>query len=172
MSHIFATAKMCYNNFMEPTTLDHLVAFLLSARSTRIYKKILWSRLHARHRNLNTGAFNQHIYRLRKRRIIETKGDKIYICQDNLLKFFSKKNSIIKNVFPSKTEKVLISFDIPETKKKIRDWLRNQIKYWDFKMIHKSLWLGNGPLPKEFNDRLRHLAIYENVRVFRVRKVT
>ena len=61
----------------------------------------------------------------------------------------------MKDIFPNKAEKILISFDIPETKKKIRDWLRNQIKYWDFEMIHKSLWLGYGPLPKEFNDRLK-----------------
>ena len=78
----------------------------------------------------------------------------------------------MKNIYPSKTEKVLISFDIPEIKKKTRDWLRNQIKYWDFEMIHKSLWLGHGPLPKEFNDRLKYLGIYENVRIFKIRKAT
>lgn len=79
---------------------------------------------------------------------------------------------MIKSVFPEKTEKVLISFDVPEKKKKTRDWLRNQIKYWDFKMIQKSLWLGYGPLPKEFTDRLRQLGIYENVQIFRIKKAT
>jgi DNA-binding transcriptional regulator PaaX len=157
---------------MEPTTLDCLIAFLLSARSTKIYRKILWLRMRARQKGLNTGAFNQHIYRLHKKGIIESKGDVIHIHQENLLKFSVKKNSIMKNVFPNKTERVLISFDIPETKKKIRDWFRNQIKYWDFEMIHKSLWLGYGPLPKEFNERLRQLGIDENIRVFRIRKAT
>ena len=76
----------------------------------------------------------------------------------------------MKDIFPNKAEKILISFDIPETKKKIRDWLRNQIKYWDFEMIHKSLWLGYGPLPKEFNERLALLGINKNVRVFRLKK--
>jgi len=156
---------------MELTTLDHLIAFLLSARSTRIYRKILWSRVYMRQKNLSTEAFRQHIYRLHKKGIIEAKGNKVYIYRENLLKFSVKRNSIMKNIFPDKTEKVLISFDIPEKKKKMRDWLRNQIKYWDFEMIHESLWLGYGPLPKAFNDRLKHLGIYKNVRVFRVRKI-
>lgn len=159
-------------NLMEPTTLDCLIAFLLSARSTKIYRKILWSRINARQKSLNIGAFNQHIYRLRKNGILESKDGRIYVHRENLLKFSIKNNSIMKNVFPIKTEKVLISFDVPEKKKKNRDWLRNQIKYWDFKMIHKSLWLGYGSLPHEFNDRLRQLGIYENVRVFRIRKAT
>jgi hypothetical protein len=39
-------------------------------------------------------------------------------------------------------------------------------------MIHKSLWLGYGPLPKEFSERLKQLGIDKNIRVFRIRKVT
>lgn len=157
---------------MQPTTRDYLIAFLLSSRSIKIYRKILWERVSARQKNLNIGAFNQHLYRLRKKGIIESKNDHIYIHKGDLLKFSVKNNLIIKNVSPEKTEKVLISFDIPEKKKKTRDWLRNQIKYWDFKMIQKSLWLGYGPLPKEFSNRLKQLGINENVRIFRVKKAT
>lgn len=157
---------------MQPTTRDYLIAFLLSSRSIKIYRKILWKRVHARQNNLNIGAFNQHLYRLRKKGIIESKNNQIYIRKADLLRFSEKNNLIIKSVFPNNTEKILISFDIPEKKKKTRDWLRNQIKYWDFEMIQKSLWLGYGPLPKEFTDRLRQLGIYENVRIFRVKKAT
>ncbi len=157
---------------MENTFLDHFIAFLLSARSTKIYRKILWKRLCARNKDLNSSSFNQHLYRLRKKGIIQTREGFIYVSRDNLLKFLNNKNSIIKNVFPKKTEKVLISFDIPETKKKTRDWLRNQIRYWDFKMIHKSLWLGHGPLPEEFKNRLKHLGVDKKVRIFRIRKIT
>lgn len=157
---------------MEPTALDHLIAFLLSARSTRVYRKILWSRVHARQKELSPRAFGQHIYRLNKKGIIEARGDSVYIDKGVLLNFSIRKNSVIKNISPKKTEKILISFDIPEKHKKARDWLRNQIKYWDFEMIHKSLWLGYGPMPKEFNDRLKQLGVFENVRIFKVKKIT
>src|SRR3989344_6793736 len=154
---------------MQPTTRDYLIAFLLSSRSVKIYRKILLERVRSKQKSLNVGAFNQHLYRLRKKGIIEQSKNQIYIHKEDLIKF-SKNNSMIKSVFPEKTEKVLISFDVPEKKKKTRDWLRNQIKYWDFKMIQKSLWLGYGPLPKEFTDRLRQLGIYENVQIFRIKK--
>lgn len=77
----------------------------------------------------------------------------------------------MKGIHPGKTGQVLVSFDIPESKKKVRDWLRNQLKYWDFEMIHKSLWVGNGPLPKEFTDRLNILDINKNVRIFNIRRL-
>lgn len=157
---------------MQPTTRDYIIAFLLSSRSIKIYRKLLWERVYSRQKNLNVGAFNQLIYRLRKKGILESRNDQIYIHRDNLLKFSVKNNLIIKNVLPDRTEKVLISFDIPEKKKKTRDWLRNQIKYWEFKMIQKSLWLGYGPLPREFTNRLRQLEIHENVRIFRIKKTT
>jgi len=163
---------MCYDRLMKPTVLDHLIASLLSARSTRIYREILWSRVRSRQKNINNNTFRQNIYRLRKKGIIETNNNEIIVYRDNLSKFLSQKNSLIKTSFPKKDEKLLMSFDIPETKKKTRDWLRNQLKYWDFELIHKSLWIGYGPLPKEFNDRLVQLKIKENVRIFKVIKAT
>ena len=66
--------------------------------------------------------------------------------------------------------KVLIIFDIPETKRKGRGWIRNQIKEWDFKMVQKSVWIGYGPLPKEFTERLKSLKVSEGVRVYNLRK--
>jgi DNA-binding transcriptional regulator PaaX len=126
--------------------------------------------MQTRHKNLNSQTFNQHLYRLRKKGIIKSRGGQIIFSKENLLTFSLKKNSVMKNIFPKKTEKILISFDIPETKKKTRDWLRNQIKYWDFEMVHKSLWLGYGPFPEEFNSRLNQLNISGNVRVFRLKK--
>ena len=157
---------------MEPTITDHLIAFLFSARSTRIYRKILWSRMYARKKGLTKAAFHQKIYRLRKKGIIETKDDYIFVRRKNLLAFLAKRNSFIKDFCPDKTQKVLVSFDIPEIKRKTRDWLRNQMKYWDFQMIHKSLWLGYGPLPKEFYDRLKYLNIRSDIRIFRIKKST
>lgn len=163
---------MCYDNSMEPTILDQIIALLLSGRSTYMYRRILWARVNERRKDLKAETFRQHLYRLHKKGIIEPNGDLIYINKENLHKFQLKKNFLIKNVAPSKTQKVLLSFDIPEVKKKTRDWLRNQIKYWDFEMIHKSLWLGYGPLPKEFNERLKQLGISKNVRIFKIIKAT
>ena len=37
-------------------------------------------------------------------------------------------------------------------------------------MIQKSVWLGDGPLPKEFTERLRLLGVEKDVKVFTVQK--
>jgi len=67
--------------------------------------------------------------------------------------------------------KVMVLFDIPEKKRKIRNWLRTQLKMWDFEMIQQSVWLGRGPLPKEFSARLHDLGVGECVKVFPIRKI-
>jgi len=65
----------------------------------------------------------------------------------------------------------MVLFDIPERKRKIRNWLRLQLKLWDFEMLQQSVWLGKGPLPKEFNMRLRFLDISECVKTFKIQSV-
>lgn len=154
----------------ENTLSDHIIAFLLSARSTGLYKKILWERLQKRRKNLKLATFRQNLYRLRKKGIVIDHGETINISKHYALKLKNNHRSIIKNSLPGNSEKILVSFDIPETKKKTRDWLRNQLKFWDFKMVQKSLWVGPGPLPQDFNNRLKILGISDDVKVFKTQK--
>ncbi len=67
------------------------------------------------------------------------------------------------------TKRIVVIFDIPEPKKKIREWLRGQLKWWDFKMVQKSVWVGNGPLPPEFKKRLKDLGIGKSVLIFSIK---
>lgn len=153
----------------ENTWTDHLIAFLLSARSTKVYRDILWQKARSQNPALKKTAFNQYLYRFKEEGILKNEGEYFRLRKSKLLEF--KPFSVMRGERPQKQEKVLISFDIPSTKKKTRDWLRNQIKFWDFEMIHQSLWLGYGPLPKSFYDRLKNLQINKHVRVFRLVRV-
>ena len=65
----------------------------------------------------------------------------------------------------------MIIFDIPENQRKVRTWIRNQIKDWDFEMIQKSVWIGYGPLPKEFTERLKNLGVNDGVKIFNLQKI-
>ena len=145
---------------------DFIIAMLLSSRSSGSFRSILWERAKER-RNFDRRTFSQNIYRLKKRGIIST--DKEYIKLIKSDKFFISQVRV-RNKKPIGTEKVLISFDIPETKKNTRDWLRKQLKDWEYKMIKKSLWLGKGPLPEEFYSHIRLLGIKENIKVFKISK--
>jgi len=160
---------MCYDMFMaqENTITDMIMAMLMSGRSTRVYRKILWERLQER-KKYSRQTYNQALYRLDKSGHIILNKEDIELIK----KYSAKKASewIVRTKKPLNIGKVLVAFDIPETKRKDRNWLRRQLKDWDFKMVQQSLWLGNGPLPAEFYSHINLLGIKNNIKVFKVSK--
>lgn len=67
---------------------------------------------------------------------------------------------------PSVKNKLIISFDVPESRRIDRNWLRNQIRIFGYTMLQQSLWIGPGPLPKEFKERLSTLKLDALVKIF------
>jgi DNA-binding transcriptional regulator PaaX len=98
----------------------------------------------------------------------------LYILNNDTYKLSKKGLIYYQNPYKSirekleKKNKIIIIFDIPENKKRVRDWIRRQIKFWDFEMIQKSVWMGYGPLPKEFSRRLKILKCENGVKIFNV----
>ncbi len=153
------------SSYSEATIADHLIAFLFSARSTYIYKRILWERVKER-RNASYRNLYLNTYRLRKKGMIAVHGEKLELTEKGRTVFVQNKLHKLIYTHYDKKKKILVLFDIPEKKRKTRDWLRLQLKVWDFKIIQKSVWIGHGPLPKEFHERLDELGIKNNVKVF------
>lgn len=65
---------------------------------------------------------------------------------------------------------LIVMFDVPETKKAEREWLRWHLKKFDYLMIQKSVWVGPSPLPKEFLDYLKSIGLKENLKTFKLAK--
>jgi len=68
------------------------------------------------------------------------------------------------------SKNLLIMFDIPETKKAEREWLRWHLKKFNYIMIQKSVWRGPSPLPKEFLDYIRKIRLQKNLKMLKVSK--
>lgn len=151
----------------ETTFTNKLVAFLFSCRSNSIRKRILWERVKRRSK-ISNKTYHQNIYRLKKRGILEDKND-IFLLSKKGIALYNNPYRKIKTK-PLKTRKIFIIFDIPEKKKKVREWIRTQIKNWDFGMIQKSVWIGFGPLPKEFEERLKILGVNDGVKIYNLQK--
>lgn len=152
----------------EASFADFIISYLLSCRSSKIQKKILYELVQKR-RILSKQIFNNNLYRLKKKGVLDFDSEKNIVFNINNLKqhiLFTK----IK-ARPTRETRVMVLFDIPEKKRKIRNWLRVQLKMWDFEMIQQSVWLGSGPLPKEFSTRLYDLGVGECVKVFPIRKI-
>jgi DNA-binding transcriptional regulator PaaX len=64
----------------------------------------------------------------------------------------------------------IVTFDIPESMKKKREWLRFALKRLGFTMLHKSVWIGKVTLPVEFLNDLDSLGLLPYVHILAVTK--
>lgn len=64
----------------------------------------------------------------------------------------------------------LVIFDIPETHKRKREWLRGSLMALDFKLLQKSVWIGNNKVTEEFIQDIRTLGLLDFIHIFRVKK--
>lgn len=129
---------------------------------------ILWERVSKR-RLINKNTYNKNLNRLREKGVIKIDKGSIDINHKKLNQLYKYRLIYSK---PQKISKIIIIFDIPETERKTRNWLRNQIKLWGFTMIQKSVWLGTAPLPEEFQDRVNLLNIKKHIKIFNVQQKT
>jgi CRISPR-associated endonuclease Cas2 len=76
----------------------------------------------------------------------------------------------IKNEIIEKDHLKVIIFDIPEQYRKERNWLRKTLINLEFKMLQKSVWIGENKLPKDFFIRLKNLKLLNYIHIFEVNK--
>ncbi len=151
----------------EPSISDLLIAFLSSSRSSYQFHKILNERSVARYKK---ESIHTSLYRLKNTGHVANRNGywsatekgrdrKLYKDADLL--------SYIPSPFNTDADPVnIVAFDIPEKDRRKRNWLRNQLKIFGYKMLQQSLWLGPGPLPQDFLKRLVILKLRDRVKIF------
>ncbi len=147
---------------------DLIIATLLSAKNSYTFHKILKER---EFENFKKESIRLGIYRLKKKGFIKCENSEFSLTKEGK-DFYKNKNplSYITSPFNKNSKNnLIISFDIPERDRKIRRWLRNQLKIFNYKMLQQSLWIGPGPLPKEFLKRLDKLQIRKNIKTFNIK---
>jgi len=151
------------------TIVNNILAILMSNHSSKRYRSVLNS--------LEAGQFSKDSIRVSLNRL-QSKG---YVQKSNSewkitdigRKYFKHKYRLTYLPSPftnTHSKNTIISFDIPERDRVMRNWLRNQIKIYGFKKLQQSLWIGPGPLPKNFLLRLKELHIRDNIKIFKVLK--
>ena len=78
--------------------------------------------------------------------------------------------SFISDFKKDTPKNLLLIYDIPEGRKKERDWFRRQLKNFDFVMIQRSVWVGPSPLPKDFLDYLKRIGLQKEFKTFKLAK--
>ena len=79
--------------------------------------------------------------------------------------------SFISSFNKDAPKNLLLIYDIPEERKKERDWFRRQLRNFDFVMIQRSVWVGPSPLPIEFTDYLKRIGLQKEFKTFKLAKV-
>lgn len=113
----------------------------------------------------------------RKGYIIKSKNNSTYFIthkgESFLQKLRNKKPYLRSFLFDkrkSDPKDLLIIYDIPEEKKKERDWFRRQLVSMNFLMIQRSVWVGPGPLQKDFLEYLKEIGLDQNFKTFKLAK--
>ncbi|MEK7088518.1 MAG: hypothetical protein AAB913_00110 [Patescibacteria group bacterium] len=154
---------------LKPTIGDLLIATLLSNRNIKTFRSILKKREFERFRK---ESISVSLSRLNKKGYLKKNEDGWSLTQKGIL--LSKKTYLVSYISSPFKENspinTIISFDIPGPQRSTRDWLRNQIKIFNYKMLQQSLWIGPGSLPFVFLKRLEELKIRKNVKIFSIKK--
>jgi len=144
-----------------------ILYLLLSNRSS---SKIIHAALDG---DFTYSALSKKISNLKERGLLKKDKQQAWYVTSKGKAFFESRNAY--KYFESKTKDsakkdYMIIFDIPESQRSKRDWLRYQIKQLHFVQIQKSVWNGPSPLPVGFLDYLEEIKIRDNVKVFSLRK--
>ncbi len=157
------------SQIFKETIGDLLIAMLSSGRNPVAFRAIIRKRELSRYNKESVrvamSRLNKKGYLINSKNIWKiTEKGKIYAIKNKLFLY-------INSPFNDKDKpNTIVSFDIPGPKRDSRDWLRTQLKIFNYKMLQQSLWLGPGPLPREFLNRLNELEIRKNIKIFNVKK--
>lgn len=118
-------------------------------------------------------SIKNSFYKLHSEKLITCKNSSVKITNKgrSYLEKTNKSLQIFESNFKKEQRKdLLLIFDVPETKKSEREWLRRHLIRFGYKMIQKSVWVGPSPLPKNFLDYIKKIKIQNNIKTFKLEK--
>lgn len=118
-----------------------------------------------RKKDINKKTLQTNLYRLQKQGLITKdpkqkvfvltpEGKRILMEIDNRMLIFEK---------PWDGKLRLVFFDIPEAKKRWREWLRKELNLMEFRKVQESVYVGKYPLPQSFYKEISHQELDEYV---------
>ena len=164
----------------RPAGSHDILQKLFSAEYENVFRREAKERSRADAARLMRSRYYNFLYKLQSEGLIVKKQE------DDTVQFAISKKGIAKLVelknrgsFPEKKEYqkdegsgvAIVTFDIPESDRKKRDWLRGVLKHLGFTMIQKSVWVGKTRLPIALLRDLQKLKLLEHIEAFQVSKV-
>ncbi len=118
-----------------------------------------------RRKNINKKTLNTNLYRLQKQGlIVKDPKQKIFVLTqdgEKLLLEVDNRMLIFQKHWDGKLR--LVFFDIPEIKKRWREWLRKELALMRFQKIQESVYVGKYPLPQSFYKEINYQELDDYV---------
>lgn len=113
----------------------------------------------------------QNIRRLEKQGFITRSENKYSLTKKGraLINRILKINNNLKIKWDGKYR--LVIFDIPEEKRKVRNWLRSELYFLGYKQLQKSVFIGKLPLPSDIIEEIKKCGIGSYVNYILAEKV-
>ena len=133
----------------------------------------LYEYLYGKNGRLNKSSLSVTLSRMKKNGLLKISDKKWSITPEGK-ELLEKRNKDTKSFFPKtksatrdRNRQLIVVFDIPEKKKRYREWFRSELIGFGFDLIQKSVWFGP-PLPKEFIEYLDECHLLKHIRFFHV----
>jgi len=115
--------------------------------------------------------------RLETKGFVERKRGIWHITKEGVAYLARKKTLLLPSHTPhgavtdkKKPKRLIVMFDVPETQRHKRDWLRFELLGLGFVMLQKSAWLGPAPLPREFVKSVNELKLLPYLKFFEAKE--
>jgi DNA-binding transcriptional regulator PaaX len=101
--------------------------------------------------------------------VLSSNKKEIKESRKTLRKYSGYKHFIYNNTLTAPRD-TIIMFDIPSSRRSERDWLRYQLKGFNYSLIQKGVWVGPSPLPKEFIRYAESIGFLNRLKVLKLAK--
>lgn len=124
----------------------------------------------SRNRQFKRESFSTTLTRLQKQGLVKKDGDRQHAIW-KLTNSGKKKHTEYKLELP-KPDGIprLVMYDIPETSKEKRNWIRMELVAFGYTQLQKSVWLGYCPVSENFIKSLNLFGLKNKVHILSINK--
>jgi len=119
--------------------------------------------------------FARLVYRLKERGYLKTlrvkEGASVIITPKGLEKVFKIKMKLVEKKKRKDKKWQMVLFDIPETKRKQRNWFRKGLQYLGYQKLQRSIWVCPYDVLKETKDLIKRYKLELYVELLLVKKI-
>jgi len=168
MALLFGLMEHGASTLIDLLELKHSKMGMAGAIEKGLRRKSFWD-YYRELKELKENSAQTILWRLRKKGLVEKK-EKCYrltFLGLNFVKKFQEKNT--EKPWDDKWR--IIMFDIPEKRRKDRNWLRTQLINLEYKLLQESVFIGKQPFKEDFFEELTNRNLYQYIRLLTVGEI-